>query len=63
MNILWYFLTAILGVFGALALIRSIEMLLVGAGLMPIQIVIAAVFLFLGWQCLRKARFKTSTQI
>jgi hypothetical protein len=56
MNILWYFLTFLTGGLGILALLRSVETLLSGAGMKPVQIGIAVIFLLLGWQCLKKAR-------
>lgn len=62
MSILWYFLTFVLGGFGILALLRFIERLSIGAGFLPVQIGIALFFLFLAWQCLRKARAKTPLQ-
>jgi hypothetical protein len=62
MKMFWYSLTFLLVVVGTLALLRSIERLIVGSGLMPVQIGIATIFLFLGWLCLKKARLQTSEQ-
>jgi len=59
MKIVWYLLTAFLGLVGALALIRTIERLVVGAGLLPAQLIIAIVMLLLAALCLRKARTTT----
>jgi len=59
MKIVWYVLTAFLGLVGALALIRTIERLVVGAGLLPAQLIIAIVMLLLAALCLRKARTTT----
>ena len=60
MNIFWYFPTFIMGFLGTLALARSTDKLFIGEGLMPIQFGIAALFLFLGWKCLKIIRSKTS---
>ena len=59
MKILWYVLTAFLGSIGLLALIRTVERLVVGAGLLPTQLIIAFVMLLLAFLCLRKARTAT----
>ena len=56
MKIVWYLLVVVLGAFGALGLLRSIERLITGAGVSPIQIFIGLVALLLAWQCIRKAR-------
>lgn len=56
MRILWYFLTALFGLIGLLALIRTVEQLVTGASLMPTQLVIAFVMLFLAVLCVQKAR-------
>jgi len=59
MKILWYILTAFLGLIGLLALIRTVERLVVGAGLLPTQLIIAVVMLLFAFLCLRKARTAT----
>ena len=59
MKILWYLLSAFLGLIGVLALIRTVERLAVGAGLLPVQLIIAVVMLLLAGLCLRKARTAT----
>ena len=59
MRILWYLLTAFLGLIGVLAIIRTVERLAVGAGLLPVQMIIAVVMLLLAALCLRKARAAT----
>ena len=59
MKILWYLLTAFLGLIGVLALVRTFERLAVGAGLLPVQLIIAVVMLLLAALCLRKARTAT----
>jgi hypothetical protein len=59
MRILWYLLTALFGLIGVLALIRTVERLATGAGLIPAQLVIAFVMLLLAVLCVRKARAAT----
>jgi hypothetical protein len=59
MKILWYLLTAFFGLVGVLALIRTIELLAFGDGLIPVQLIIAVVMLLLAVLCLRKARMTT----
>ena len=56
MKILFYFLTAVLGLFGILAVVRTVERLVSGAGLLPAQLLIAIVALVLAGVCLKKAR-------
>jgi hypothetical protein len=56
MRILWYFLTALFGLIGVLALIRTVEELVTGAGLRPTQLVIAMVMLLFAGVCVQKAR-------
>jgi hypothetical protein len=56
MRILWYVLTVFLCLIGLLALIRTVERLVVGAGLLPTQLIIAVVMLLLAVLCRRKAR-------
>ena len=56
MKILFYFLTAVFGLFGILAVLRTIERLMSGAGLLPAQLLIAIVALLLAVVCLKKAR-------
>jgi len=56
MRIIFYFLTFIFGFFGILALLRTIERLVAGAGILPAQVLIAFVTLLLAVVCLRKAR-------
>ena len=55
MKILWYLFTAFLGLIGILALIRTLERLAVGDGLLPVQLIVAVVMLLLAMLCLRKA--------
>ena len=59
MRILWYVLTASFGLIGVLALIRTVERLATGAGLIPTELVIAFVMLLLAVLCVRKARAAT----
>jgi hypothetical protein len=56
MKILWYFLTGVFGLFGTLAVARTVERLLSGAGLLPVQLLIALIALILAVACFRKAR-------
>jgi hypothetical protein len=56
MKILFYVLTAILGLFGILAVLRTVERLMSGAGIVPVQLLIALVALILAGVCLKKAR-------
>ena len=56
MKILFYVLTAVFGLFGILAVLRTIERLMSGAGLLPAQLLIAIVMLLLAVVCLKKAR-------
>jgi len=56
MKILWYVLTALFGLIGVLALIRTFERLATGAGLIPTQLVIAVLMLLLTVLCVQKAR-------
>ena len=60
MRIFWYLLAIVLGVFGALGLVRSVERLMGGAGLLPVQILIGMVGLVLAWLCIKKARSASS---
>jgi hypothetical protein len=59
MKVLWYLLTALFGLIGVLALIRTVERLVTGSGLIPTQLVIAFVMLLLAVLCVRKARATT----
>ena len=59
MKTLWYFLTAIFGFYGILAVVHTIEFLVTGAGLLPAELIIAIVALLLASVCLKKARSKT----
>ena len=59
MKILWYVLTAFFGLLGVLGLIRTIERLAIGAGLLPTELIIAVVMLLLAVLCVRKARAAT----
>ena len=59
MRILWYCLTALFGLIGLWALIRTVEELAIGAGLMPKQLMIAFVMLLFAAVSLQKARAAT----
>ena len=56
MRVVWYLLAVILGAFGVLGLLRSVERLAAGAGVSPVQIFIGLIGLLLAWLCVRKAR-------
>ena len=56
MNIFWYLLACLFGLFGLLSTIRVFERLVSGADFLPIQLLIALIMLVLAWLCLRKAR-------
>ena len=58
MKILFYLLTVICGLVGILGLLRTFEVLALGGGLRPVQILIAVAALILGWVFLTKARAK-----
>jgi len=58
MKTIFYLLTFVLGLFGLLALVRSVEVLFSGNGVRPVQVLIAVVALTLAGLCLRKARTK-----
>lgn len=60
MKVLMYLLTAVFGLFGVLSAIRFFEVLLLGGGILPVQIFIAAVFLGIAYFCLKKARNPSS---
>lgn len=56
MSTLFYVLTAILGLFGILAVLRTVERLMSGAGILPVQLLLALGALILAGVCLKKAR-------
>lgn len=60
MRVIWVCATVSLGAIGALALLRTIERLATGAGLLPAQLVIALVGLGGAWACLGRARAKNA---
>jgi hypothetical protein len=62
MKILWYFLTAVFGFYGILAVVHTIELLVTGAGLLPAELIAAIVSLLLASVSLKKARNKTSSK-
>ncbi len=53
---MYYVLTLLFGFLGVLALLRTIERLAHGAGVVPAQLIMAVLGLFLAVMCLRKAR-------
>jgi hypothetical protein len=56
MRVFWYFLTAIFGLIGVLAILRTVELLALGERIIPVQIGIAAVTLTLAVTSLQRAR-------
>jgi len=56
MKIVWYILTVFFGAIGLLSLLRIIERLMLGAEMVPVQILIALVMLVLAVVTLRQAR-------
>lgn len=56
MKILFCVLATVFGLFGFLAVLRTIERLATGGGILPAQVLIAFVALALAVVCLRKAR-------
>jgi len=56
MRSLFYFLTGIFALVGGLSLLRTIELLALGGGPLPVQFLIAVIMLTLAGACLRKAR-------
>ena len=56
MRLLYYFLTGIFTLLGALALARTIERLVTEDGMLPVQFLIAVLMLVIAGGCLRKAR-------
>ena len=56
MKIVWYILTVFFGAIGLLSLLRVIERLMLGAGIVPVQILSALVMLVLAVVTLRQAR-------
>jgi Co/Zn/Cd efflux system component len=60
MKSFWYLLAVVLGAFGALGVLRSIERIITGAGVSPVQVFIGLVGLAVAWLCIRKARSRPS---
>jgi hypothetical protein len=58
MKIIYYLLTLVFGLFGLLALIRSLEVLAFSGGFKPVQILIAIIAFAFSWACLHKGRAK-----
>jgi hypothetical protein len=56
MRILWYLLVALFGLYGILAALHTIELLLTGAGFPVTQLLLAIVALLLSGVFLKKAR-------
>jgi len=58
----FYLLTGLFGLFGTLAMLRSIELFAVGPGVQPAQLLIAFVMLVSAGACWKKARDLVSVQ-
>jgi hypothetical protein len=58
MKALMYFLAGVFGLFGILAVLRTIERLVSGTGILPSQLLIALLALLLTGVCFKKARKK-----
>jgi hypothetical protein len=56
MRVLYYFLTGLFTLLGVLALLRTIELLITGAGMLPVQFLIGITMLVLAGGCLKNAR-------
>ena len=56
MRMLYYFLTGFFTLLGALALLRTIELLIAGAGMLPVQFLVGILMLVFAGGCLSKAR-------
>jgi hypothetical protein len=63
MKIVFYLLTAFFGLLGILGLLRTVELLLTGAGVSPIQVLIAIIALIIAVACLPllSQRFRVSS--
>jgi hypothetical protein len=60
MKILFYFLMLVFGLYGALAVLRTIELLVTGGGFNPVTLLLGIVGLVLAGACLKKARANSS---
>jgi hypothetical protein len=56
MKIIFYILTALFGLYGVLAVLRTIELLATGGGFQPVAALFGIVGLALAFACLKKAR-------
>jgi hypothetical protein len=56
MRAVWYVLTALLGAYGALALLRAAERAVIGAPQLPLQLVAGVLAVLAAWRCLARAR-------
>ena len=56
MKIIYYLLAAFFGLIGVLSLLRTMEILLTGGGLKPVQLLIGLIGLAVAAVCLKKAR-------
>ena len=60
MKILFYILTFVFGLYGALSLLRTIELLSTTEGFQPVVLLFGIVGLLLAFVCLKKARAKAA---
>jgi len=56
MRFVYYALTLVFGLLGALGVLRSLERLATGEGVMAVQVLLGVGGLLLAWMNLRKAR-------
>jgi hypothetical protein len=56
MKVVWYLLSFMLGLFGVLAVLRAIELLITGQGIMPIPTLMGLGALVLAGWCWKAAR-------
>jgi hypothetical protein len=56
MRIVYYLGMVVFGFIGIMGVLRTVELLIVGAGLFLTQLLIGAVMLVLAFLCLKKAR-------
>jgi len=59
MRIVYYLGMVVFGFIGIMGVLRTVELLIVGAGLFLTQLLIGAVMLVLAFLCLKKARATT----
>jgi hypothetical protein len=55
MKISWYVMTTVFAALGVLAVLRTVERLVSGGGVLPAALIIAVIMLILAVVCFRKA--------